>query len=85
MSIDKVTSLFFGKLPAYGDFVRHNASKNEVIAFDQWLQQGIQSSKNLMNINWNSVFDNSPAFHFHFYLNPQQSLIGIWHPSMDSS
>ena len=85
MSIDKVTSLFFGKLPAYGDFVRHNASKNEVIAFDQWLQQGIQSSKNLTNVNWNSVFDNSPAYHFHFYLNPQQSLIGIWHPSMDSA
>jgi len=85
MGIDNVTSLFFGKLPAYGDFVRHNASKNEVLAFDQWLQQGIQSSKNLLNVNWNSVFDTSPAYQFHFFLNPQQSLIGIWHPSMDSA
>lgn len=85
MSIDYMTSLFFGKLPLYRDFVRHNASSNEVIAFDQWLQQGIQSSKTPLNVHWNSAFDQSSPYYFHYYLNSQQSLIGMWQPSMDSA
>ncbi|MGH7450302.1 MAG: TagF domain-containing protein, partial [bacterium] len=31
----------FGKLPSYGDFIRHNAASREALDFDQWIQQGL--------------------------------------------
>ncbi|MCI0513222.1 type VI secretion system-associated protein TagF [candidate division KSB1 bacterium] len=85
MSSMHISSFFFGKVPAFADFIRHNASKNEVFAFDQWLQQGIHSAKTQLNTQWNPVFDHSDGYHFHYYVNARQSIMGLWHPSRDSA
>lgn len=84
------TSLFpagaFGKLPQFGDFFKHNAGTREMLAFDQWLQQGILYAKSQLKQEWDAVFDNAPAQHFLFYAdNPERFLLGIFQPSQDKA
>jgi type VI secretion system ImpM family protein len=76
----------FGKLPTFGDFVRHNAASREARALDQWIQEGIYSAKTRLNQAWDSAFKNAPAHHFLFY--PESAdrfLVGILQPSWDKS
>ena len=79
------STLYFGKLPDFSDFIRYNASGNDVLVFDQWLQQGLHSAKTQLNLEWNSAFENAPAYKFLFAPDSQPSLVGIWQPSRDSA
>jgi len=47
---------YFGKLPAFGDFLRHNASKPEMQNFDKWLQEGLYYAKNALKPNFENQF-----------------------------
>lgn len=76
----------FGKLPHLGDFFKHNAGTREMLAFDQWLQQGILHAKSQLKQEWDAAFDNAPAHHFLFYAdNPERFLLGIFQPSQDKT
>ncbi len=76
----------FGKLPQFGDFFKHNAGSREMLAFDQWLQQGILYAKSQLKQEWDTVFDSAPAQHFLFYAdNPERFLLGIFQPSQDKT
>jgi len=78
--------LYFGKLPPYADFIRFNASGKDMRALDSWLQEGLYQAAKHHNQNWDSMYKNSPAYHFVF--NPEHSessLIGLYKPSYDKS
>jgi type VI secretion system protein ImpM len=79
-------ALFFGKLPSHADFIRFNASGEDMRALDSWLQEGLYQAAKHHNQNWDTVYKKSPAYHFVF--NPQDSefsLIGLYKPSFDKS
>lgn len=77
---------YFGKLPFHADFIRHNASGEDMRALDLWIQQGLYQAAKHYSQNWDSMYKNSPAYHFLF--NPEDSdflLIGLYKPSYDKS
>lgn len=76
----------FGKLPQFADFFKHNASSREMLAFDQWLQQGLFHAKMQLKQEWEAAFDAAPAQHFLFYADsPERFLLGIFQPSQDKA
>ncbi|MGH7496400.1 MAG: type VI secretion system-associated protein TagF [bacterium] len=76
----------FGKLPQHGDFIRHNAGTREMLAFDQWLQQGLLHLKTQLRERWEAAYSLAPAYHFLFYAdNAERFLTGILFPSHDKA
>lgn len=76
----------FGKLPSFADFVRHNAGNREMLAFDQWLQQGLLAAKAQLRQNWEADYDAAPVQHFLFCsANTDHLLAGMLQPSHDKS
>jgi type VI secretion system ImpM family protein len=85
----------FGKLPSYGDFIRHNAASREALDFDQWIQQGLHSVKERCkrhkelpaDLLWDLAFQEAASHYFVFH--PAESadrfLIGLMKPSHDQS
>jgi len=79
-------ALCFGKLPMSADFIRHNAGGREVLAFDQWLQQGMYHARNELRGDWESSYRDAPAYQFVFFPeNSESLLLGVLHPSHDRS
>jgi type VI secretion system ImpM family protein len=77
-------AMCFGKLPAFGDFVRHNAGGRDAIAFDQWLQQGLYHARQQLGRAWEESFRRAPSYHFLY--SPENSegfLLGVLRPSVD--
>ena len=77
-------AMCFGKLPAFGDFVRHNAGGRDPLAFDQWLQQGLYHARGQLGAAWDESFRRAPSYHFLF--SPENSegfLLGLLQPSHD--
>lgn len=76
----------FGKLPGFGDFVRHNAGSREMLAFDQWLQQGMLAAKAQLRQSWEADYDAAPPQHFLFCpTNTEHFLAGLLQASRDKS
>jgi type VI secretion system ImpM family protein len=77
-------AMCFGKLPAFGDFVRHNAGGRDPLAFDQWLQQGLYHARVQLGYAWENSFRRAPSYRFLF--SPENSegfLLGLLQPSHD--
>lgn len=76
----------YGKLPAHGDFIERNLSREFVDAWDNWLQQSILSSQSQLNENWLNTYMVSPIWRF--ALSPgcldQHPWLGLILPSVDS-
>jgi type VI secretion system ImpM family protein len=86
MSTANFSALCFGKLPAFGDFVRYNASSPDMMAFDRWLQEGIFLAKNKLATAWEEIYPKAPFYHFLFYPeNARQFFLGVLKPSSDKS
>jgi type VI secretion system ImpM family protein len=79
-------NFYFGKLPDFSDFVRHNASGDDVRALEQWIQEGLYLASRHFDRSWTSVYKSAPAYHFLFASENQAALlIGIFQPSYDKS
>ena len=86
MTVSYYTTLYFGKLPQYSDFVRYNASSGEVRSFDQWIQEGMYFSQKHLDQEWNSAYDSFSTYYFLFYPEEgEQFMVGTLHSSRDSS
>ncbi len=84
MSDMQFSPVCFGKIPAFGDFVRYNAASKDVEALDQWLQEGLFFAKNRLHPNWDLAYKKASAYHFIFPSNENaRSLIGLFSPSWD--
>ncbi len=76
----------FGKLPSFGDFVRHNATSREVLAFDEWLHQGLYFARTQLGPKWDVTFAAAPQYHFLFVPeNAERFLAGVMQASHDKS
>jgi type VI secretion system protein ImpM len=53
----RLVPAFFGKVPVHGDFIRHNVAGAEIDLLDQWLQNGIVSSRTPLGAGWDAAFD----------------------------
>lgn len=86
MNITYFPTLYFGKLPQYGDFVRFNAGGVEVRSFDQWIQEGMYFSQRWLDQEWDAAYNNFSTYNFLFYPEEgDQFMIGILRSSRDSS
>ena len=69
----------YGKLPVFGDFIRYNASHQQMLLLDKWLQQGLHFGKIQLGSKWNSSYKNAPTYQFVFHPeNTNQFLTGFF-------
>ena len=77
---------YFGKLPIYPDFIRHNATSREVSQLDQWFQEGIHFAKSRLGQGWADDFRKAESYNFLFQQEGSEYyLLGIYTPSRDQS
>ena len=76
----------FGKLPAFGDFVRVQATGPDVNHFDLWLQEGILTGRTHWESDWELIWRKAPPYHY-FYsdLSSHRFLSGRIQTSRDKS
>lgn len=76
----------FGKVPTYGDFLRHNASGAAVRRFEDWVQRGLLQIKNHREGNMEAAYDGAPTVAF---LSRGQTesgpLVGVMRTSRDAA
>ncbi len=80
----------FGKLPATGDFIRHNAGGEELASFDRWLGGAMDFAQRSLGGEFEATYQRSVGL-FLFRGDtkgdeaPQRGLIGAWAASGDSA
>ncbi len=76
----------FGKLPIHSDFIRYQASGEEIRALDRWFQEGIYFAKSKLGASWQETFLNAASWRFIFHLPKSKAfLVGVVMPSRDRS
>jgi len=55
---------YFGKLPGKSDFVSRRLPRDFVEPWDTWLQQGIESSRDQLGLDWLTAYLNAPFWRF---------------------
>ena len=77
---------YFGKLPKIADFVKYNASGDEILLIDNWIQDGIRLAKLKYKNNWKNYYNNTSPIYFIFpFTGTDRITIGIICPSNDKS
>ncbi len=75
---------FWGKIPSQADFVGYHAAEDEVVAFDQWLQKGLQAAFSQATADFQIIFVKSSALCFSLHLESlKKILLGVIRPSRD--
>ena len=80
----------FGKLPATGDFIRHNAGGDELAAFDRWLGGSMDFAQRALGQGFEETYQRSVGL-FVFRGDskgedgPQRGLVGAWAASGDNA
>ena len=76
----------FGKIPAHGDFIERNLPRSFITPWDEWLQRGVASSKELLADQWLETYLTSPIWRFALTSGTLDSSAwaGILVPSVDS-
>jgi type VI secretion system protein ImpM len=79
----------FGKLPATGDFIRHNAGGDEVASFDRWLGDAMDFAQRSLGQSFESAYQASVGlFIFHGETKgdelPSRGMVGAWAASRDT-
>jgi type VI secretion system protein ImpM len=55
---------FYGKLPSEGDFVTRRLPWEFTSAWDDWLQQGMQASREALGARWLELYLSAPIWRF---------------------
>ncbi|MEP6503993.1 MAG: type VI secretion system-associated protein TagF [Betaproteobacteria bacterium] len=55
---------FYGKLPSEGDFVTRRLPWEFTSAWDDWLQQGMQASRETLGARWLELYLSAPIWRF---------------------
>jgi type VI secretion system protein ImpM len=76
---------FYGKLPAKGDFVSRHLAYDFVQTWDQWLQDGLIHSQELLQNDWQQCFQTSPYWCFALTAGVcgHQAVVGVMAASRD--
>ncbi len=85
MSSSTLKCGYYGKIPALGDFVRHNLPRSFLEPWDEWLQNVISSTKNTLGDEWLNTYLTCPVYRF--IITPgvcgENGWIGVMIPSVD--
>jgi len=74
---------YFGKLPMRGDFIQRNLNPDFIQAWDTWLQNVIEASRNNLQDQWLNYYLVSPVWRYYFSLADGDIYTGIVLPSVD--
>ncbi len=77
---------FFGKLPGFPDFIKHNSAGKEILSIDAWIQEGLALAKTKIKNEWKNYYNNLPKMNFIYpHTGTENFLIGSLLPSSDKS
>lgn len=81
---DKLPTLYFGKLPCRGDFVRSASHPALIQSLDRWLSSGVELMAE--DAHWKQIYDQADSAHFAM-LSPHRNTAVAGHivPSVDTS
>jgi type VI secretion system protein ImpM len=76
---------FYGKLPTKGDFLHRNLPRDFVDCWDDWLQTGMQESRQSLGDDWLQTYLTSPLWRYVFApgVCGSEARAGVMMPSMD--
>lgn len=76
---------FYGKLPAKGDFLARGLPREFIDGWDDWLQTGMNDSRQALGENWLQTYLTSPLWRFVLPANTlgADAWAGVFMPSMD--
>jgi type VI secretion system protein ImpM len=76
---------FYGKLPVVGDFIKRRLPKDFIVAIDEWIQNSISVSKEVLGDSWLDLYLTSPVWMFAFQSTVcgDGAWVGIMMPSVD--
>jgi len=76
---------FYGKLPAKGDFLSRNLPRDFVDTWDDWLQSGMNASRQELGEDWLDTYLTSPLWRFALPAGicGSNAWTGVLMPSMD--
>lgn len=77
---------FYGKIPSKGDFIQRNLQPGFTLAWDNWLQGCMESSKAELGQDWLNTYLVSPLWRFALSPNllTPNAVVGVMMPSVDS-
>ncbi len=74
----------FGKLPQYGDFIRHNNGDGPGLLFEEWLYTGVAQVQSRCKPQWAALSGKLPPYYFLFSARGSRRIImGMLRPSAD--
>ena len=78
---------FFGKLPSRGDFLRAGLPRGFTDPWDDWLQQAISGSREVLGEIWLAAWMEAPIWHFALPAGQcgAAPVLGVWMPSVDAA
>ncbi len=85
MQLNAQSIICYGKVPTQGDFVRVNANGDLILAFDQWIQQGLLRDKPHGFNGQDNATSNGSVVQFIFGPDPGTALTGVLGESRDSA
>jgi len=76
---------YYGKIPAKGDFLRHNCHREFVRLWDQWLQAGFLVSRESLGEGWQAAYEAAPLWRFLLASGVcgPEPVLGVMMPSQD--
>lgn len=75
----------FGKIPTYGDFIRHGTGGSEIGELDGWIQQGIAYCLRKDFYKWEEAFIQASPQYFLFHTrDARKFFVGVLQPSVDA-
>lgn len=76
---------YYGKLPAYGDFIQKRLPQDFINVWHEWLQTGMLAAREREPDNWLSYYLNCPAWCFVLSASAcgEQAVAGVTIPSVD--
>ena len=66
---------YFGKVPAFNDFIKFNSGSSEILVLDQWLQEGIILAGHRLKNDWQIIYKNSLPLRFFYPFRGQINFI----------
>lgn len=80
-----ISAGYYGKIPARGDFVKHQLPRSFVEPWDDWLQSAIHRSREQLGDKWLDVYLTSPIYRFLLSSGVcgSKQWMGVFMPSVD--
>ncbi len=77
---------YFGKLPAFSDFIKFNSGLPEVLFIDKWIQDGLAEARLKLRNDWKQKYEALPPTRFYIpFQSTGRAAAGLIYSSYDKS